>query len=796
MKFKISSIRINNFFSFKEAEFRNLKGYNVLIGKNNAGKSNLFKLLDTFIDVFDGKGVNKNVLFNENEELSASLSLSFKLSKDYRNEIFNILNNEGEFSNAFSGPQDCPKTWNDDTLKWLIEQGFCYKFELKFKYYKRWQTLILSGLNFYHKDYSEASQLYSLNEERPSKLKYDLIDKVYFHEKENLRDYFLTSLPPKEPLPLFETSKDYQDPKLQAIFNRILDNMRNKSSDNYNPLLFNVLNDLISLLKNDFIHHIPDFRKFVRSNDIENLERAIILPDGSNLSKFLAHKKVNEAEWLDEINTEIIEFFEEIEEFSAKIEENSTILHSKEKGMDCIFRLENLGAGVLNIVLFLIYLKYLNQDRIILFEEPELFIYPGLQKKVREKLLAFSVLNQVFITTHSPNFLTRNFKKCSIYKVQKKDNHSIIAYISGNNLLSIFKELNLSFYDYILYDGILFVEGQKDIEVFKVINEELFEKNFKLIPTEGKNNFIHYASANIIEFLDNNLVNFLFILDRDRGNEDFYKRIEVDMNRKLVKERIIPLFTYEIENIFLQPILILDYLYTYKKTKDIKEDYKWLLDTLENIFQLFGINNFEYILKKLNDDLYPRLSKQEIKEILNNNYDLADSGDFFDYIYEKINSLFKDKLHFFKDPQLNREDIYDKLKSIQNQYNELFERKEYNLILSGKKVFKKFSNEIINKYKLGDFSLETLTRHLISYLYDYNNFISENIIIEKKNEHPLLDDGLISKFRGYINNILGILDEIQKKTDTKLNIQIRIKLLKNYVLRAFIINRWNLDNPS
>lgn len=52
MKFKISNIKINNFFSFKEAKFCILKDYNVLIGKNNAGKSNFFKMLNVLVRNF------------------------------------------------------------------------------------------------------------------------------------------------------------------------------------------------------------------------------------------------------------------------------------------------------------------------------------------------------------------------------------------------------------------------------------------------------------------------------------------------------------------------------------------------------------------------------------------------------------------------------------------------------------------------------------------------------------------------------------------------------------------------
>ena len=790
MKFRISDIEIKNFYSFKNAKYHNIKDYNVIIGKNNAGKSNLFKLLDNFIALFKDGKIEKNYLYNENVNLDAYLSITFKLSKEYREVIFKDIYNEEQFSNAFSDPRDCPKAWGEHTLKWLIEEGFYSKIELKFDYYDRWQTLILSEINAIHKNSSKPSILFKKNEGDPSEVGYNLIDKSEFMKKKNLREYFLTTLSPTKDL-----TKN-SDNTFYSFFNRLNNRLGDISSKFYNPLLYKILTDLFSLFRDSFIHHLPDFRKFMRANDIDDIEKTIISQDGSNIGKLLISKKANEPPWHNEVNKDFVEFFEEIEEFTSRIEDNSAIFHLKEKGLDSIFRLENLGAGVLNIVLFLIYLKHLEKDKIILIEEPELFIFPGLQKKLREKLLSFSKINQVFITTHSPNFLTRNFKKCSIYKIKKEDNHSIIDSISDDNLLDVFRELDLTFYDYILYDGILFVEGSKDIEVFKVINEEIFENNLKLIPTEGKNNFIHYASANIIEFLDNNSFNFLFIMDRDRGNKDFYKRIKDKKRRELVKKRIIPLFTYEIENLFLQPILLLDYLYCKKKTKDIKEDFKWLLVTLEDSFKLLSINNFEYIIKKLNDIINPKLSKEEIKEILYNYDDFRSSKDLPDYFYERFNFFMKKKLRFFENPLLKHEDFFNEIHRIQNQYDDFLQKEEYNKVLAGKKVLKKLNNEIRKRYHLEDFSLEKLTRHLISFLDDLYTDLEENIYLEDDFEHPLLEKRLISKFMDYVNNIIKLLNQIKSKTKAKLNIQTDLREINKSILIQFIISRWDIGNNS
>ena len=45
MKFKLSEVRIKNFLSYKDVTFSGINKYNVLIGKNNSGKSNLIKIM-------------------------------------------------------------------------------------------------------------------------------------------------------------------------------------------------------------------------------------------------------------------------------------------------------------------------------------------------------------------------------------------------------------------------------------------------------------------------------------------------------------------------------------------------------------------------------------------------------------------------------------------------------------------------------------------------------------------------------------------------------------------------------
>ncbi len=792
MKFKINCIEINNFLGYKEAKFTDIKDYNVLIGRNNAGKSNLFRIFNLLINNYNDGKFDKSFLFDCKTDITAEIKITFNLDIDYRRELFEKLYESNHFSNSFhpshKNVDSSPKKWDEATLNWLIKNEYFKSVAFNFSYQPEHEGIVLKSIIGNNKG-STTRIFDTILKDRQVTLEF--LERDGRTGAKSLKEYFERSYAKVEISfhPYYRSLHSFHNNLIKEDYHF----SGNISVSNFTPF-YKLYNDILFPFFESF-HYFPYNRHFERSNDISEIELEIPLPDGTNIGKFIANMKINNPSWLGELNQEIKEFFDNISEFSSMMKSNRTIFHSKERGLNETLHLENLGIGLLNIVSFLINLKYYNKKKsIFLIEEPELFIYPGLQKKVRDKLINYAHENQVFITTHSPSFLTRDFERSSIFHVKKKNNLSVVDNISDENLLDVFKALELSFYDYVLYDGILFVEGPKDIKVFKIIQEELLDKNFKLIPTEGKNNFVHYASANILHFLDNNFFNYLFILDRDRGNEDFFTRIKNDKIRKSVEDRIIPLFTYEIENIFLQPLLLLDFLICNNKIRHRTMDYYWLKKTLENIFQLFGTNNIEYILKKLNDVLYPKLFREEIEQIIEAYSFKAESVDFFDFLYENFNIFMKSKLGFFEDPQLRHQAIFDKLDIIQNKYNDHLKKKEYNLILSGKRVLKKLSNEMINKYKLKNFSLEVLTRHLINFLQDYYDFLKEisskdEVFVEEMN--PWLYKLPTSKFTNYFNNIIELLERITIKTNSKLKIQIRG--IENSTMILFLAKRWNLD---
>jgi hypothetical protein len=140
------------------------------------------------------------------------------------------------------------------------------------------------------------------------------------------------------------------------------------------------------------------------------------------------------------------------------------------------------------------------------FEEPENSYELKNIKKLRNNFLdIYSIDKQIFITTHSRDFLSINDtnKKVSIYRIYKKaDNSSQVAYYDNKNGFNK-KEIQLSFWD-----------SNKKTDIGKDVLNELFS-DLGIIE----------ESRNIIELED---------LARERKNNSELKKIVISLKKPII----------------------------------------------------------------------------------------------------------------------------------------------------------------------------------------------------------------------------------------------------------------------
>ena len=441
MRFKLAEIRINNFLSYKDARFTDLKNYNVLIGKNNSGKSNLIKVLGFLHDYAKTSIFNEKYLYDQSSDIDAKISLTFKLSSQLRNEIFEILYDRGYLKSAFithEGKEEYISKWSkkEIALEWLCKQGFYNFIEISLEYYKQHKSMLIRDINVIHNDFESRQILYEGREEE------NRIN-AFIHEytrTSNTFKSFFTNFSPNIAHDLLHIS----------IYNLIrMDPKTIKSLKTFNPILEIIIYEIFKEFLFS-INIIPYDRQFRGSEDRVKLANTILDLDGGNFVKFIDMLlSTNNKERVNDINNELKTYFIDINELTKTIDDDDhSILILKEPGLLSTLKKDNMGAGILNIAFFLTWIKILEKDKFLFIEEPELFIYPGLQKKILDKFLDVSEDIQIFVTTHSKYFLSANDNICSVYFLQKISNASITYKIPKEDFPEIYKNMEIVLDEY------------------------------------------------------------------------------------------------------------------------------------------------------------------------------------------------------------------------------------------------------------------------------------------------------------------------------------------------------------
>lgn len=166
----------------------------------------------------------------------------------------------------------------------------------------------------------------------------------------------------------------------------------------------------------------------------------------------------------------------------------------------------DLGDGLQNIIIstFVLF-KYSDSCKILVLEEPEMTMHPGMQRKLIEVLLSAKEAEgvQLFITTHSNHFLDLTYdysEEVSIYSVEKKkENEFLVRDLSRNKeILEIMGIRNSSVF---LANCVIWVEGISDWLLLKPIMK-LHSKTGDIKTYEEDKHFAYaeYGGGNVTHY--------------------------------------------------------------------------------------------------------------------------------------------------------------------------------------------------------------------------------------------------------------------------------------------------------
>lgn len=282
---------------------------------------------------------------------------------------------------------------------------------------------------------------------------------------------------------------------------------------------------------------------------IRETRKAIDIADSDQLFDFKSHRE-SEANWkriredaFDILGVEIDAFRGED---GTEIDVNRILVQANGAGTRCILRT-------------VIDLNTQKPD-ILLIEEPEIHLHPGLERAFMRYLKKKSSETQILITTHSSNFI--DFPDIqNVYLVSMKESSKVTLLDPEDAISAIPAELGITPSSLFIYDNLVFVEGDSDEAIIRefasTLEVSLGSANLGFIEMEGSRNFSYFAADSTLSFLKKRRIRLWFIVDKDEKDNDDIEKIK---GRLGDRAELRVLEKRELENYLLCPRAISEFL--------------------------------------------------------------------------------------------------------------------------------------------------------------------------------------------------------------------------------------------
>lgn len=529
----ISKLTIKNYKSIKDEVFIFNKGINVLVGKNNAGKSNIVSALNEILGdkyntmsyedkIFYTNGTSKPernfkiiAEIDEINNLDYSLLENIKKStalidiSDYFNEEEREFNSEWLLKDDDELKEKYPEKFNfrgTNLLAWKKQEELKNIFD---------NTKKLWIYKYYNKE--DDTNLYNII------LKVETIITSPFSSSKKIVKYYrmlyinpnikatlMTSLL----IPAFRTTETTLKITKWSWYGKLLQKKWNDScKDEHQKEIDKVSNELRNTVGNVF----KDLK-----DDIN-----------TQLKKTLSLMNVS-------IDINMLE--------SKNEDYYKNIKLSVDDGIET--PLENKGSGLQSLImieLFKFYCKIFNQSSLLILEEPELFLHPHAKRMLSDILNDFigNGENQIIITTHSEEFLNNvDIENINVIRKSslgtKKSRISKDNYGDGKELQKLKIELQHKNAEMFFAEKVILVEGEEQVLIPEII-KKIYGKNIlnnndiSIIKVGGKSYFEIYRKV-----LDELNISNYIIADYDILNKGLEPLLDTEEKGKLsiIKNKI------------------------------------------------------------------------------------------------------------------------------------------------------------------------------------------------------------------------------------------------------------------
>lgn len=668
----IKKLIIDNYKSIKNETFEFSKGINVLVGKNNAGKSNIVSALNEVLsDKYSTSDYEDKIFYtNDTDAIKREFMIVTEI-EELENLDFEYLNNVKKSVglikiNEFFSEEN--QNWNsewiikdDDELKERHEEKLSGRrnSEENILYWKKRDDLINLLNNtekiwlykYYNKDTDTNLLNIIIKEKKISGLAHNNYYRMVY-VNQNVKSTFITSLL----VPAFRSPETTLKISKWSWYGKLL---QKKWNECYDKEAMQNIENAAQQLKLTLGEVYTDLKEQLN----EQLSQALSLMNIKVDINMLENKKED--------------YYKNIRLYINDGVETP---------------LENKGSGLQSLIiieLFKLYCKTFNKSSLLILEEPELFLHPHAKRMLSGILKDFLEINgilknQVIVTTHAQEFVEDvDIENINVIKKGKdgtKKSRIDIEKYDFKELQKLKIELIYKNAEMFFADKVILVEGEEYILIPKIV-EHVYGKNIlnskdiSIIKVGGKSYFDIYRKV----LNDLHIENYI-IADYDIIYKELSSLIDEENIKKLNDlKREMP-----------------ESLKSNKKVKNATDSLNWkkLVEVVEkSILNQKYNNDLEVVWSNFRKRIYEKVKLKDLDYELKNKM-----VDFIEMLYEK-------KIFIMKNGEL--EDYYKK-----ENFNE-----DINKLSKGLKPYKIVelvsSGENIEKYICIDEYKEILSKMLI-----------------------------------------------------------------------------------
>jgi len=473
---------VENYRSVKNESFQ-LSGLDILVGRNNSGKSNVLDSLQDYQSILHGTSITDNWLDRRLMARPACTTVTFgatySTTENERSDILDVIEDDA-LSEFVTNRTEYTLTF---THRIAVDE-FKTRSEIEI------HTTTGDDLHFYECVYKRDIDTIELTTPTVSGGEFELAVET------------------------INATADFDS------FDIDMDSSIEKNAEE----LF-----LPSSIKSVLYSHISKWKfvdSFRKAQDTMSLRiNETLAEDGQNLAQVLNTLAQNRPEAFAEIDRLYADIMEGVSELRAPLvgEDHSpdTTVKIKEQEYNRLFPLELISSGSKEILILITKIVLADDGcTLLVVEEPELHLHPDAQRELFEKLQEVAdEETQTIVSTHSDIFVeqseagavlavTRDMNEASVTDIERIDDDSVDEHLS---------QMGFSRGDILQSSAVVFVDGVSDQSVLKTFSKKLgtpvSETGVTLVPSRGDELFDH--GPDVMDVLDRMRVPYMVVADSD-----------------------------------------------------------------------------------------------------------------------------------------------------------------------------------------------------------------------------------------------------------------------------------------